>query len=1051
MKSDRVSVWLASGFALGLFVAGGWPSPALAQAPPPVVVDQEALADRLFGGLLQIRDGGQDGLAHLLLSAELLEWRRQNPAAAPQDVAGHFAARAQALTGALTEQDRALPDRAFAIRVLKILVASEPGTASRSPEVRRLLDATLGKSVAAFDAREDLASGALRTAQWMRGVGEGESAIWAAVRRRASTDDGFAHAWNSVIGAPLDLDATSTFAQMKDDPTLNAYIDVDAILARQGSREEFAAETRRQFGLVMGGLLRESEQARGRLLELTITCPVSLSFVFCTEVQRAAELVAAREEQEQIDAGAASAKILGGLMAITDLQAGQKMEKVATAFFSIITAVNKYGTAVAKRSVADALLSASTIGLTGDVVGAVTTLVGLLADGGPTPDQQILEQVAALRNEVRALHEEMRASFERIQAQLNTIFDAMMTEFTKLDRAVAGNTAALRDIQNVLARQGLRLEEVAASILTAIGEVELHDARVDVNRYIGYLETFGQPIPTFGEYTFPEAEFHFAATGIATDSAFVVSPDAGGEPAVVLDNNGEAKSISYLARRGHARDARIPDETSLVANPGVWSFAAQAYMLLALQNPGYAAQVNQTRGDEIAQEGQRILDTARSFSRPTEVPDATGNRTNPVFVGLLQDYRAAVARLATAMAAVRTTEIVVRDEPGGSHPLARSYDLFGSADQALPASTLPPDPAALSLCTPGADNPSIARPSNVDYRSLAPELRFAHHAFSPQLAETGQIPELSQCYDVAWVNVRSFANGFERGKFGSLRLTTRTRFRWAPAEAWRNARSATYTWEQVQISRQCVSPSCHGNFNISPTQQLTDVWPSDSVVFGQSALVTEDAGLVSEARATMAAFLQGRQRALYYLLAIGIQGANTDLNRAANDMNNAVRQLQAYTRLGFPMALADDDILSSLLFGRHSIPSNTARRPQLDGAYGLAFNSYACTNSSPFGGPCLGGPFSPLRDQTLLETVGGNGAPVACAVPPAGVPGLPGDQVGDCLVASTAQRVDALAARYRAHSQSLAAGVYVEQLPWVSGTVETLPLVVTLVRTPPSN
>src|SRR5215510_159674 len=152
----------------------------------------------------------------------------------------------------------------------------------------------------------------------------------------------------------------------------------------------------------------------------------------------------------------------------------------------------------------------------------------------------------------------------------------MMTEFGLLSLAVAGNTAALIDIQNALAEQRLRLEEVAANILTAIGDVELHDARVDVNRYIGYAQTYGQPIPTFGEYTDPENEFHYTATEASSHSAFVLSPslatDSTARPAELLSANGEAKALSYLARLAHFRDASIPDPSDLVANPSVWNF-----------------------------------------------------------------------------------------------------------------------------------------------------------------------------------------------------------------------------------------------------------------------------------------------------------------------------------------------------------------------------------------------------------------------------------------------------------------------------------------------
>lgn len=1034
---------------LGALVVAIPPVPVLAQAPTPVVIDEQVLGDQLFAALVQTHAESGDRLEHLLLSAELLEWRRQNPSASPLEATDHFAARRQALTSALRVQDRALPEPDFAVRVVEVLVATAPSQATHSDGIRALFDETLGKSVAAFDTREDLASGALRTAQWLRGRDAGEARIWSAVRRRAVVDEGFAQAWNSVLGTPLALDAAAPLAQLKSDPALAAYIDLDALLAHQDTRDEFLTEARAQFGQAMARLLQESQQARARLVQLDANCPVGLVSPTCTPAQKAAAEQTAKEEQKQIDGAATAAKIIGGLVSLTDRSSGERMQKAATAVFSIVTAINDYAVAVAGRSFVDALASGSTLALTGNILGAVVTLVGLFGGGGPSLDQQILQQVAALRNELRDLHKDMRASFQRIQSQLNTIFDAMMTEFSKLDRAVAGNTTALIDIQNTLARQNLRLEELAANILTAIGDVELHQARVDVNHYIGYAQTFGQPIPSFNEYTFPENEFHFVATQASTDAAFVLPRDSAGEVAAVLDNYGEASAISYLARRAHARDARVPDSVNLVANPSVWNFGAQAYTLLGLQNPGYAQQISPARGDEIALEGQRIVDTARSFSQPTDTPDASGNRTNPVFTSLLQEYRGALARLSTEMAAVRTKQVVVRDEPGGVLPLARSYDLFGPVDQPLPDSTLPADPAAVSRCTPPGF-PTLLRPSNISFRSLAPELRLAQHAFAPTLAETDSVPALSQCYDVAWVNVTSFVNSFERGKRGRLKLTLRTRFRWAPSSPWRDARTATYTWaDATQFSRVCVSPSCQDPFVLAPEEHLADVWTTDWSLFVQSASVAVDSALISEARSTMASFLHGRQRALYSLIASGIQNANSGLNRAVNDLNNATRQLQAYTRLGFPIALANDDILSSLLFGQHSIPANTPGNPQLDATYGLAFDNYACTNSTTLGEPCLGGPFQPLRNQGLLDTLGdGTTQPVTCGVAVSGQSGLPGDPLGDCLVASVIQRLDGLAARYRQHSQALAAGTYVEQLPWITSTLGTRALVDTLVRTP---
>ena len=180
--------------------------------------------------------------------------------------------------------------------------------------------------------------------------------------------------------------------------------------------------------------------------------------------------------------------------------------------------------------------------------------------------------------------------------------------------------------------------------------------------------------------------------------------------------------------------------------------------------------------------------------------------------------------------------------------------------------------------------------------------------------------------------------------------------------------------------------------------------------------------------------------------------ANTMLNPAVTDLNDAARQLQAYTRLGFPIALGADEILSSVLFGQYPIPVNMAGLQQLDITYGLAAARYACTNTAPHGTPCLGGTFYPLTDQPFLETVGGPAPqPVACAASTFWVPGLPGDALGDCLVASARRRLDALTVRIRHHSDLLAEHEYVETLPWVDSTLGTLSLIDTLVRTPASN
>jgi hypothetical protein len=774
---------------------------------------------------------------------------------------------------------------------------------------------------------------------------------------------------------------------------------------------------------------------------------------------RSEATTSAQAAQKAMDNIAAAGKVLGQLAKLVDPQYGDALVKTATAWWSLFTAINKYVDAVANRNVTSAIFSGASLVLAGNILGVVMTLAGLLGGAGPSVDQQILEQVVLLRQEVRRLHQDMRQSFQRIDAKLDLIFGAMMAQFDRLGQAIAGNTAALIDVQHQLAQQDMRLESVAATILTAIGDVELHDTRSHVNQYIGYFDTYGQPIPSYGEYTGPENEFHYAATAISTHTAFVVPPslalDTGVRPDEVLNNFGESAAFSYLTRLASWRDERILDVSDPYANPSVWNFAAQAYALLALQNPPYASLVSDARSQEIASEGDRILARAASFSRPLAEPDPT----NPIFRSLLGEYRSALVRLGQRLRAIRNQEVQVRTEwgavPGSpvSHP--KQYELFGSASQVLPETVLPGDPSHVGKCH-ADDGPSLAltRPSNVSFRTLAPELRFAQYAFAPTMDPTDAVPQMSTCWEFELVDERVVANENNYSEYARVRLLIHTRFRWSKAAAagldgqWVNARTAKYTWPETRVFYECYQhcpPNPPAQWEIEPW--LAQKWTTDKSKFQASATLTSDASLVTTARARMNAFLWGRQRAYYQKAAAELVAPNQPLQLAAIDLGKAARQLQAYTRLGFPVALLGDDILSSLLFGPRSIPMNFPDNRQLEQTLGIAYGAYGCSTPAAIGEPCSGGPFYPLIAQPHLDTSPYDPT-ASCTAPLAGMPWLPGDPVGDCLYGGATDRVNALAGRYLHHSRLLANGSYVEELPWIAGTRATLPLVSALVRTP---
>jgi hypothetical protein len=1050
-------------FKLVSRLVAAWTAAAIAStgvpeaSADPFELDPEVVAAQLFAAQVQARDGGQAGLRRLALSAAFVEWRRINPQASALEAADQLEGSRERLEAALRPVDVSLPDADYALKLASLLVAQQPASgAASSPHLRALVGGILGRSVSSFDTREDVVNGSLRAAGWLGASGGVESGVWTDVRSRALSDAGFAYAWNAALGQAMQVDATAPLAALAADPVIAQHVDLGLLLA-QPSPAALLAEIRRQFQQVTAALAHESQQARARLEQLSAVCPVATQLPACTPAVRDAASTSAQAEQEMADALAAAGKFFGNLAKLVYPAIGDAIVKNATAWWSLFTAINKYIDAVSNRSLSNVALAGASFALAGNVLGVVMTLASLIGGSGPTVEQQILEQIGLLRQEVRALHQEMRASFQRIDAKIDLVFSAMMVQFDRLGQAIAGNTAALIDVQNQLAQQDMRLESVAASILTAIGDVELHDARAYVNQYIGYADTYGQPIPSYGEYIDPESEFHYAATDIAAHGAFVVPPslvfDPGVRPDEVLHNFRESAAFSYLTRLAAARDPRIPDVDSVYPNPSVWNFAAQAYALLALQNPAYASQVSSARGAEIALEGDRILARAASFSRPTTDYDPT----NPIFKGLLTDYRAALSRLGGRMRTRRIQDVQVRSEfssvPGAPVKHEKQYDLFGPPAQVLPVPLLPADHPYVPKCQPGDGPPlSLTRPSNVSFKVLSPEILFAHYAFSPTLSPTDALPQLANCWEAEYVDEREVTNNNYYAVYARIRLSIHTRFRWSkvpdpsgPDDEWLVVRTAKHTWPETRVHYECYQhcpPNPPEPFVLE--EWLEDKWPHDKPKFQSLASITVPGAPAAAARTRMNAFLWGRQRAYYQMVAAELAAPNQPLHLAVTDLDVASRQLQAFTRLGFPQALSADDILASLLFGQRSIPVDYPDNPHVTGTLGRAFTAYACSTPVAIGAPCAGGPFHPLVAQPHLDTSPFD--PLApCTAPTAGVAGLPGDPVGDCLVAGAVDRANLLAARYYHYSRMIADGRHVEELPWIASTRATLPLVNVLV------
>jgi hypothetical protein len=1006
-----------------------------ADAAGPVRVDQGQLTDRAFGQVAEIHIKGADRIKAVVLSAEFLEWHRVNPNATAAQAQAQLTARKQLLDSSLTAVDLRMPEPTLLLKAVDVMLATPGGGTRTSPQIAGLVEAVIGRTVQPWDAREELASGALRTAQWLRGRDDAFAVVWTRVRRTAVSSAPFATAWNAVLGTPSGVDVTSAYARLKEDPGLSDP-DLDAILALRNDPAAYTAAAKDRLAALHTQALDLSGTIRAEITSNDLSCPPEgPPSASCTEAAKKAAEQRDKQRQETIDGLKARLHMVAKAIGFLDEAAGEKAKVIGEAVVTTVSAISKFAAAVKGRGLAEAVFSTAALGMAGNIFGAVMTVVGLFGGGGgPSLDQQILDQVMALRQEVRALGDEMRNSFARVESQINVVYDNMMAQFGKLNAAIAGNTAQLTLVQQQIAQVGLRLEDIAADVLTAIGDATLRDTRADINQYIGYQETFGQPIPTFNEFTGPENEFHLAATTLAKGTAFVVAKTDADDPAIDpttrLNTYGEARSINYLARLASRRDPAMPEPATPVGNPAVWNLAAQAYSMLMLQNPGYAAQVNAARAAQIEAEGARIVEVAAAFGRPRN------GRTNDLLGGLYNDYLAATDELSTALRDFRTNEIQVRWEPDNSGVQVKkllNYDLFWDTDKPLADVSGPRDAATVPACS---GDRQINRPSNISYAQVSKVVRMVKYAYTPSLGEPGpnvrELPELSTCYTPSWVPTRhTDVNGVQR-YYGRLKLEIHSRFRLNPNAAWQNSRTASFTWpdEQVYMVR-CDDFQCD---NDKPAQEaLDEVWgPNGRSRFAVEATITNNTDLDAALTPTLRTFLQTRQRSMYNRLQDEFDRESSPVRAAVTKMNTAARLLQAYTKLGLPLALDSDDVLSAQLFGQYQIPVNMPNDTKIADAYGAAADNYACGT-----GPCPLDAIRPLRNQVSFK--------LSCVI--TGGPTAPGDPLGNCLVSSARSRALVLMFRYAAWAQQMAAGAHREQVPWVSDTLSGLRISTRLTHT----
>ncbi len=290
---------------------------------------------------------------------------------------------------------------------------------------------------------------------------------------------------------------------------------------------------------------------------------------------------------------------------------------------------------------------------TGNLIGAVLDVFSLFGPSEPSPDEVILNQIDAVRQDIANLSEQMNSRFDRVDAALTNIMDKLdynlsviNTDFTY----VANNLDQIRSSLFDLQGQVQRLEWQTYSYLTVLGD---QDLQLALNGGLAHEQTYhGSPLDFAGFQTY-ENTFYTWAYNFSSDDLREPVPvncpscySTAGLYDQLTAPTAPEQSVGYVNNFIH-NTLGLPmpfSGASALANPRVWSITANAYSQLCLENPAWFRQTASYRLNNIIQVGNNL----NTFLNRLVAFNTNAPNTN-LWLAACDAYRSAVQDFTTAL------------------------------------------------------------------------------------------------------------------------------------------------------------------------------------------------------------------------------------------------------------------------------------------------------------------------------------------------------------------------------------------------------------------
>lgn len=270
---------------------------------------------------------------------------------------------------------------------------------------------------------------------------------------------------------------------------------------------------------------------------------------------------------------------------------------------------------------------------TASLVSGVINLAGALDSDGESGEEQVYDDMVALRMQVEDLRVQMNARFDLVDQKLDTIFETMIGGFGALGDQIGDLQDDVDDIAANIAEARTTLDRIEAALFGFAEDALLLPLSLQADLVLDYRNDAG--VDLFYQNETPNfvdsASFFYTYATTTSKSTVFAGPTT---QQLTLHNAESTLNAQPIARS--LNDLRRipvglfttdgspvvgPITTARVGAPAPWSQAAASYMQLAHESPWYFAFMLQSqlteRGgdaeiDDIIADGQRILTLANA-------------------------------------------------------------------------------------------------------------------------------------------------------------------------------------------------------------------------------------------------------------------------------------------------------------------------------------------------------------------------------------------------------------------------------------------------------